>query len=138
VENILKWLQANMKYELDRSDELAEILRTRRGGCHQYSNLMVTICRACGVPAVVAHGCALPKSGAFTDHAASHGWVEVYLNRLGWVPVEPLNTNSLRAFEASVYLIFATSCHTPTDDRFGYWAAQKYPITGWMSASEPA
>lgn len=130
VQNVLDWLADNMRYEAGHSDELLEILKSHRGVCHHYSNLMVTLCRAAGVPALVAHGFRIPTSGAFTGAEGSHGWVEVYLNGIGWTAVEPLDRNSLRWFGGAGYLFFDTSGHTPTDDHFRYWSAQGCPIDG--------
>jgi hypothetical protein len=91
---------------------------------------MVTLCRAAGVPAVVAHGMKIPTTGTFSQHEGSHGWAEVYLNTIGWVPVEPLDPNSLRTFRAAGYLFFDTSGHSPEDDHFRFWSAQGAPIDG--------
>lgn len=130
VQNVLDWLAANMKYEDGYSDALPDILRTHRGVCHHYSNLMVTLCRAAGVPALVAHGNKLPATGSFTNHGGSHGWVEVYINTIGWVPVEPLNAGSLRVFGGTDYLFYDTSGHTPDDDHFRFYSLQGWPMDG--------
>lgn len=130
VQNVLDWLHANMKYEDGHSDDLKEILKSHHGVCHHYSNLMVTLCRAAGVPAVVAHGVKIPTEGQFTNHGGSHGWVEVYLNSIGWVPVEPLNVNSLRTFGSVGYVFFDTSGHSPEDDHFRFTSLQGYHVDG--------
>ncbi len=130
MQNVLDWLHANMKYEDGHSDDLKEILKSHRGVCHHYSNLMVTLCRAAGVPAVVAHGVKIPTEGQFTNHSGSHGWVEVYLNSIGWVPVEPLNVNALRTFGSAGYVFFDTAGHSPEDDHFRFTSLQGYPVDG--------
>lgn len=118
VQNILDWLAKNMRYEFGHSDSLEAMLKSHRGVCHHYSNLMVAMCRAAGIPALVAHGDAMPSDGSFKDTAPSHGWVEVYIPEFGWSPVDPLNPNTLRCFHAPGYVIVDTSSHWPEDNHF--------------------
>jgi hypothetical protein len=118
VQNILDWQAKNMRYEFGFSDELSEMLKTHRGVCHHYSNFIVTIARAAGVPAVVAHGSHYPDRGDFKDCVPSHGWAEVYLSGMGWVPIDPLSPNTLRAFRAPGYVIVDTSGYAPDDNHF--------------------
>lgn len=108
VQAVLDWLAANMKYENGHPDDIATMLKLRKGVCHHQSNLMVAMCRALGVPALVAHGVRLGAGDAeIKDVMASHGWVEVYLNG-AWVGVEPLNPNSLRYFGSGYLSVDAT------------------------------
>ena len=108
VQAVLDWLAANMKYEGGYPDDLAAMLKNRKGVCHHQSNLMVAMCRALGVPALVAHGVRIPAGeGEMRNAEGSHGWVEVFLNGT-WVGVEPLNPNSLRAFGAGYLIVDAT------------------------------
>jgi hypothetical protein len=118
VQNMLDWCAKNMRYEFGHSDELSEMLKSHRGVCHHYSNLTVAILRAAGVPAVVAHGSHFPDRGTFKDSVPSHGWVEVYLHGLGWVPIDPLSPNTLRTFRAPGYVIVDTSGYDPEDNHF--------------------
>jgi tetratricopeptide (TPR) repeat protein len=117
VQNVLDWLRANMIREPPFGpDTLSEILRNRHGLCHHHANLMPSLCRATGVPAVIAHGTVLPDQKGET--AIGHGWVEVFLNGLGWVPVEPMNPASLRCFGGANYLLFHTTGHTKDQNHF--------------------
>lgn len=118
VQNILDWLAKNMRYEFGHSDSLDAMLKSGRGVCHHYSNLMVVLCRASGIPALVAHGSAMPSRGTFKDIVPSHGWVEVYIPEFGWTPVDPLSPNTLRCFHAPGYVIVDTSSHWPEDNHF--------------------
>jgi transglutaminase-like putative cysteine protease len=118
VQNVLDWMAKNMRYEAGHSDKLEDMLASHRGVCHHYSNLTVAMCRALGVPAVVAHGSHFPDHGTFKDDVPSHGWVEVYLGGLGWVPIDPLSPNSLRCFWAPGYMIVDTSGYGPDDNHF--------------------
>jgi hypothetical protein len=118
VQNVLDWLAKNMRYEFGHSDKLEDILASHRGVCHHYANLTVCMCRALGVPAVVAHGSHFPDRGTFKDSVPSHGWAEVYLGELGWVPIDPLSPNTLRTFRAPGYVIVDTSGYGPEDNHF--------------------
>jgi tetratricopeptide (TPR) repeat protein len=118
VQNVLDWLGTNMRYEFDHGDSIEEMLSSHRGVCHHYANLLTTLCRACGVPAMVCHGSAMPKSGSFKDTVPSHGWAEVYIPEFGWIPVEPLSANSLRVFSAAGYVVVDATSRTPDDNHF--------------------
>ena len=119
VQAVLDWLAANIRYEAGYPDDLESILRNRKGVCHHQSNLMVAMCRALGVPALVAHGVRLGAGdGEIKDVVASHGWVEVWLDGR-WVGVEPLNPNSLRLFDSGYLIVDATGRGSgPEDDHF--------------------
>jgi hypothetical protein len=69
----------------------------------------------------VAHGIVLPigaKPFVITP-ATGHGWAEVYLNNIGWVPVEPTDFNSLRMFTANrTYLSVGPSNQPPESHHF--------------------
>ena len=130
VQAVLDWMADNLRYEAGHDDALGAILSSRRGVCHHYSNLAVTLCRAAGVPAFVAHGVRLPDAGGFIDHGGSHGWIEVRLDQAGWTPVEPLDRNSLRRFGGAGYLFFDVSGRGKDDDHFRFTSLQGIPVTG--------
>ncbi len=127
VQNILDWLQKNMIREPPYGpDTLSEILKHRHGLCHHHCNLMTSLCRAAGVPAVTAHGIALPEGKG--EAKIGHGWLNVYLNGIGWVPVEPMNPASLRCFGGTGYLLMHTTGHTREQNHFNprYRSLQNY------------
>ncbi|HSV74237.1 MAG TPA: transglutaminase domain-containing protein [Chthonomonadales bacterium] len=119
VQAVLDWLAANVRYVEGYPDDLASILKNRKGVCHHQSNLMVAMCRALGVPALVSHGVRLGAGdGEIRDVVASHGWVEVLLNGR-WVGVEPLDPHSLRRFGSGYLVVDATGRGAgPVDDHF--------------------
>jgi hypothetical protein len=127
VQNILDWLKKNMIHEPPYGpDTVSAILRDRHGLCHHHVNVMVGLCRAAGVPAVIAHGIVLPDDKG--EVKIGHGWLEVYLNGIGWVPVEPLNPDSLRCFGGATYLFLHSTGHTPEQNHFSprYRSLQGY------------
>ncbi len=54
--------------------------------CTEYSDLLIALSRAAGIPARYVEGLYFgPEENARTEHA----WVEVYLPGVGWTPVDP-------------------------------------------------
>lgn len=84
VRNIYYFVQKNMRYE-NRGERLGakEMLKRKKGKCTDYAALMVALCRANGIPARVICG------NVITSPPNLHSWVEVYLDRYGWVTFEP-------------------------------------------------
>jgi len=121
VQNVLDWFRKNIRYDASIKDDpelgqLGTILKVRYGGCHHNSGLFVTLCRAAGVPACVAHGYTLPldEKPFIGASPVGHGWAEVYINGIGWVPVEPTDADSLRQFTSSrAYLSLGASNRPP-------------------------
>jgi hypothetical protein len=66
-------------------------LKTLQGGssvCMEYSDLLITLLRAQGIPARAAFGYGFDhRAGGEQDEA--HQWVEVYMPNVGWVAVDP-------------------------------------------------
>jgi len=126
VQNILDWFKRNIRYDATIKDDpalgqLGTILKLRSGGCHHNSGLFVTICRAAGVPACVAHGNCLPvdEQEFHLNPAVGHGWAEVFINTIGWVSVEPMDADSLRTFTANrAYMAVGASNRPPESHHF--------------------
>ncbi|MFH1543658.1 MAG: transglutaminase domain-containing protein [Patescibacteria group bacterium] len=66
-------------------------LATLKGGssvCMEYSDLLITLLRAQGIPARAAFGYGFdPRAEEETEEG--HQWTEVYMPNIGWVPVDP-------------------------------------------------
>jgi hypothetical protein len=136
VQNLLNWMHANMKYADTTDRTLDEILAGGQGVCHHQCSSFTALCRAAGVPARVAHGVVLNGEGEFTDNAGSHGWASVYLDPIGWVPVEPLDPSSLALFGRSNYLLTDYANETPEDNHFDYRSIQGFHCDGKVLAIE--
>jgi len=63
----------------------AEALELGNGVCQDHAHLMLALCRARGLPARYVSG--YVDVGEVSD-AASHAWVDVWLDDLGWVAVD--------------------------------------------------
>lgn len=86
---IFNHLIDNMYYEMVGGWNTAPtVLERGNGSCSEYSFAYISLCRAAGLPAryvgsVVVRG----DDASFDD--VFHRWVEVYLPKVGWVPIDP-------------------------------------------------
>jgi transglutaminase-like putative cysteine protease len=62
-----------------------EALALGKGVCQDHAHLMLACCRARGVPARYVSGYIEPGE---VPHGASHAWVDVWLEGLGWTSVD--------------------------------------------------
>jgi transglutaminase-like putative cysteine protease len=104
VRRVHDFVLDSMEYDRDDRWEPADrVLERGKGSCSEYSYLMIAMCRLNGIPARYAggtwlQGTALPGAGSArtspghgpseVDHVF-HRWVEVYLPRVGWFPIDP-------------------------------------------------
>jgi len=70
------------------------LLKTREGFCEHYAAAFVTLMRAAGIPARVVTGYQGGEFNSFSDYMIirqrdAHAWAEVYLDKRGWVRVDP-------------------------------------------------
>ncbi|CAH2796354.1 MAG: Protein containing transglutaminase-like domain, putative cysteine protease [uncultured Paraburkholderia sp.] len=63
----------------------AQALALGNGVCQDHAHLMLACCRTRGVPARYVSGYIEPGEVA---HAASHAWVDVWLDGTGWVSID--------------------------------------------------
>ncbi|MBN4666506.1 transglutaminase family protein [Pandoraea nosoerga] len=63
----------------------AQALALGRGVCQDHAHLMLAVCRARGVPARYVSGYIDPGD---VPHAASHAWVDVWVDGAGWVSID--------------------------------------------------
>lgn len=112
---VVAWMQKNTRYNLDLpelptgADPVEYFLGTSREGyCMHYASAATLLLREIGVPARYASGYIAERSlfkamytgckGVVPDDNA-HAWVEIYLEGIGWIPVEVTNSYSDRVEE---------------------------------------
>lgn len=101
---VANWMQYETNYSLELSDipdgmdPIEYFLgNSRQGYCMHYASAAVMLLREMGVPARYASGYVVWNDG-FTENENgyevtihdnnAHAWAEIYLNGIGWVPVE--------------------------------------------------
>ena len=78
LEALVRFVNAHVEYaETSAVQSVAETLRSRRGDCTAYADLLTTLARSLGLPARTVTGLAYTE-GAF----ATHNWTEVGID--GW------------------------------------------------------
>lgn len=77
------------------STPLAEVLKGRRGVCQDFAHLMIGCLRTMGLPCRYVSGYILtappPGKPRLVGADASHAWVSVYSEEMGWVDFDPTN-----------------------------------------------
>jgi protein-glutamine gamma-glutamyltransferase len=94
------YLQSHFTYSLDledsaSADPIADFLfRTKRGNCEFFAASMAVMLRSLGIATRLVNGFQIgsynPVGKDFVVRGYdAHSWVEVYFDRLGWVPFDP-------------------------------------------------
>ncbi|MHC4185806.1 MAG: transglutaminase-like domain-containing protein [Planctomycetota bacterium] len=86
VKQIYTYVINNLEYIIQGEEDLGAVraLENNKGDCSEYSDLFVAICRAKNIPARVATGYTVRSD----DVSPKHHWVEVCLEKYGWVPFD--------------------------------------------------
>ncbi|MFB0555794.1 MAG: transglutaminase family protein [Phycisphaerae bacterium] len=81
-----KWVAENIGYAIPGGGTARKTYDIKAGECGAHSLLLAAFCRAVGIPARVVWGCMYVPNygGAF----GQHGWNEIYMGNVGWVPVD--------------------------------------------------
>jgi transglutaminase-like putative cysteine protease len=79
----------------DVSTPVLEVLKTRKGVCQDFANLMISCLRSVGLPARYNSGyirtAPPPGKKRLQGADASHAWAGVYCPRNGWLDLDPTN-----------------------------------------------
>ncbi|MEG1500874.1 MAG: transglutaminase-like domain-containing protein [Clostridiales bacterium] len=93
VNNIYNFVVNHMTY-VDTEDiySASQALTNKKGDCFDYTLLMTALCRANNIPTRICSG--------FLEgyNNAGHAWVEVYLDKYGWVPMDTVNGDENSAY----------------------------------------
>jgi transglutaminase-like putative cysteine protease len=91
VRKIWLYVRERLYYLGDgRKDSAPRVLQQGHGSCTEYSFSMIALCRANGIPARYISGSIAKAGGAKVKSRDNvfHKIVEVYLPRIGWIPME--------------------------------------------------
>lgn len=85
--NIFKLVQGRIRFREIQKERLGAVqaYETREGDCDEFSDLFITLCRACKIPARRVEGLVINNNSGFENHA----WAEAYIPQTGWVPFDP-------------------------------------------------
>ena len=144
------WLNENTTYSLilpalaEGEDPIEYFLETSRSGyCMHYAGAAVMLLRNMGVPARYASGYLVPADDfnkAEAGYKATvldeqrHAWVEIYLDGIGWIPVEV--TKSYPAIETTEALLKALPQEEKTEERITQAKAEKKDLLTEEAVSE--
>lgn len=101
--------------------------------CTEYASLMIALCRAAGIPARYLEGLWAHGNTTQDDARTEHAWLEVYLPRIGWTPMDPtLGRSSLSRETYFAHLppdhIIVTVGRSPSTLRgSSYWTHLYWP-----------
>jgi transglutaminase-like putative cysteine protease len=109
---IIRYARSRLTYVLDgHKGDAVETLAARHGSCTEFTFVLIGMARAVGLPARYMSG-SFYKKNVFTRHFQDrvyHKIVEIYLPRIGWVPVE--STGSARRAERVPEKLIGDSSH---------------------------
>ena len=89
MRKIFDYIIANMSYELAGGWNIAPtVLERGNGSCSEYSFVFTAMCRAAGLPARY-EGSIVQRGDLASEDDVFHRWCQVYLPKIGWVPVDP-------------------------------------------------
>lgn len=88
IQALLKYTIQHMSIKISYGESSAlTALQQGYGDCFEYSAVFAALCRAHDIPARMIICDTIPK-------ANGHAIVEVFVNDLGWIPIDPANTAS--------------------------------------------
>ena len=92
------YAEYNLEFEFEEGqDVIRQFLEKREGICQHYAATATMLFRAYGIPARYVGGYMVnTKAGKTTEVKGknAHAWVEVYIDNLGWIPIEVTGTSS--------------------------------------------
>ncbi|GEM_PF-3303579 len=132
--SLIDVVKEQLSYEgyIDEDQGALGALKSGKGDCTDYSDLLVSLCRQRGLPAR-SRLCLLLE----TEDTPLHSVIEVYLPQRGWVTVDPLfaarNPGKSKQLP-SPYLYLSTTRDDPT--MHGYFSDKAYWIYSENKATD--
>ncbi len=90
---LANWVEQNVQYNLstltaDVSQKASWVMVNRVGVCDEMTSLFIALARSLGIPARFVSGMGYTTSSLFDKNWLPHGWAEVYVSDIGWVPFD--------------------------------------------------
>jgi hypothetical protein len=134
VQEILQWLRRNIKYEMN--DEVvgaAKTVKRGKGKCQEFSELFIALCRAKGLPARYVSGLNTYFDERNPNSTSRHGWAEVFVSGLDWVPFDPTWMASTSDIEKPIHICLTKMRHNlalgiSSNFQWSYYKFQQTPV----------
>ncbi len=135
---LYEFLIGRINYEMVGGWDIAPtVIRRGTGSCSEYTFAYVALCRAAGIPARYVGAMVLRGDDASIDRAF-HRWAEIYLPRIGWIPVDvnagddPLQADRAASFGgiANRFLITTRGGGNSTEIGWDYNLKLEYESSG--------
>ncbi len=128
VQAVCDFLNEHVEYEMVNGWDTAEtVIRRGTGSCSEFAYSFIALCRARGVPARYIGGLTWPEGVPLSFDDAHHRWSEVFLEGLGWVPLD---------FRASGYKGDGYYMMPPARLSLGHGDGDAKAPLGWKYTSE--
>lgn len=93
---IMEYIFENYDYQSGAttvSTHASEVIKKQQGVCQDFAHAMVSFCRAIGIPARYVSGYFFDatRDNSMRGSQASHAWVEVFIDGVGWIGLDPTN-----------------------------------------------
>lgn len=111
-------------------------LNNRKGDCTEYADLMIALCRYNDIPARRVSGFAINWDTSSLlgkiFRSSGHAWVELYFEKLGWVPFDPThsnNTSPYNFFNLQTKYVYLNFSDMEKSMNWKYWGYGDFRIT---------
>lgn len=135
------FLKNNFKYSYPVKNRGVKNLKLKnlKGDCGEVGALFVTMCRIAKIPAINNTGFVIYHDEL--NNIYEHGWTSIYINKLGWVEIDPLaenikKNNNQYIYEQNNYLLTVTKGFNiplkpviPKNHKLDYWNKLGLPLT---------
>ncbi|MEM2875265.1 MAG: transglutaminase domain-containing protein [Candidatus Hadarchaeales archaeon] len=103
---IAEFVASALKYEVQETRRGALwALTNLKGDCSEFTDLLIALARAAGIPAKAAYGWSYSD-----ENLRGHAWAMIYLSRIGWLPADPTWANSAGNYFAKIDPVHIARC----------------------------
>jgi transglutaminase-like putative cysteine protease len=84
---LMDFIKGHLRYQSNSTHvhtHMREVLAERRGVCQDFAHVTLGLCRTLQIPALYVSGYLATETAS-----ATHAWIEVFVPRHGWQPLDP-------------------------------------------------